>query len=470
MNTNDENRLEQNVDRAVRALKTPPVPAGPPPDLLAAVLAAGKADTQPKTRSLKERIASMNRFLKIAAAAAVVGVVAGYFLLVHPTASVTFAQVIENVTKAESISFVFRQKLGSQPVLVSRMWMQRDKVRMDLVGVEMSAELTGPQAEGVRKLQQLGEGGNLPVLLTMIGDTSRKEAIELDHFRKTAVQKKMDARAAADIPQNLVEKFRNIKGDDAELVGEEQRNGRKVLVYRLTKLDLPIFMARKEPGDQIEMTVWVDAKTGLPVRIRIEGALSATRDDHSFFDWDEFAWNQSLDPGLFSLEIPEGYAVKEPPPAARGAPAADAARAEEAKARNAAQTVQSMQNVKTLGRDAHWFASNHENKFPIEANWPEALREAPGFAESNLTDPASPASGRAYAINAKVAGHQLSAIHRPDRAVLFFECAFGSPPGGGPELLPPQPRRPGGYVTGFCDGHVERILRVRPASNMPPAL
>ena len=132
---------------------------------------------------------------------------------------------------------------------------------------------------------------------------------------------------------------------------------------------------------------------------------------------------------------------------------------EEAKARNAAQTVQSMQNVKTLGRDAHWFASNHENRFPMGADWPEALRAAPGFAESSLTDPASPASGRAYAINAKVAGHQLSAIHRPDRAVLFFECAFGSPPGGGPELLPPQPRRPGGYVIGFCDGHVERILK-----------
>ena len=132
---------------------------------------------------------------------------------------------------------------------------------------------------------------------------------------------------------------------------------------------------------------------------------------------------------------------------------------EEAKARNAAQTVQSMQNVKTLGRDANWFASNHEERFPMEANWPEALRAAPGFAESSLTDPASPASGRAYAINAKVAGRQLSAIHRPDRTVLFVECAFGSPPGGGPELLPPQPRRPGGYVIGFCDGHVERILK-----------
>jgi len=294
----------QQTEDAVRAAPT--------------VEAAASPATAPDTVRLRERKRTMfriARYSSIAAAAGVVGVVAGYFLLVHPIASVTFAQVIENVTKAESISFVFRQKMGSQPVMVSRLWMQQDKLRMDLVGVEMSADLTGPQAEGVRKLKELGEGGNLPVLLTLVGDTSRKEAIELDHFRKTAVKKTMDARAAAHIPQNLVEQFRNVKGDDAELVGEEQRDGRKVLAYRLTKLDLPSFTARKEPGDQMEMTVWVDAKTGLPVRIRIEGALSATRDDHSFFDWDEFAWNQPLDPGLFSLEIPEGYAVKEPPPA-----------------------------------------------------------------------------------------------------------------------------------------------------------
>jgi len=293
----------QQTEDAVRAAPT--------------VEAAASPATTPDTVRLHERkrsIFRIARYSSIAAAAAVVGVVAGYFLLVHPTAGVTFAQVIENVTKAESISFVFRQKMGSQPIMVSRMWMQQDNIRMDLLGVEMSADLTGPQAEGVRKLKELGEGGKLAALLTMIGDTSRQEAIELDHFRKTAVKRNMDARVAACISQNPGEQFRNVKGDDAELVGEEQRDGRKVLVYRLTKLDLPSFMARKEPGDQMEMTVWVDAKTGLPVRIRIEGALSATRDDHSFFDWDEFAWNQPLDPGLFSLEIPEGYAAQEPPP------------------------------------------------------------------------------------------------------------------------------------------------------------
>lgn len=295
----------QQTEDAVRAAPTVEAPASP----------AATPDTV-RLHERKRTMFRIARYSSIAAAAVVVSVVAGYSLPVHPTASVTFAQVIENVTKAESISFVFRQKIGSQPVMVSRMYMQRDRLRMDLVGAEITADLAGSQAEGAKKLKELREGGNLPVLLTLIGDTSRKDAIELDHFRKTAVKsKRMYIRAEAGIPQNLVEQFRNVKGEDAELVGEHQRDGRKVLAYRLTKLDLPSFMARKEPGDQMEMTVWADAKTGLPVRIRVEGALSATRDDHSFFDWDEFAWNQPLDPGLFSLEVPEGYAVKEPPPA-----------------------------------------------------------------------------------------------------------------------------------------------------------
>ena len=239
------------------------------------------------------------RYSSIAAAAAVVGVVAGYFLLVDPTASVTFAQVIENVTKAESISFVFRQKLGSQPVMVSRMCLMGSGLRCDLVDVE-----------GVRELKALRESGQLPVILTLIGDTSKKEALQLDHFRKTAIRTPIAAETAAEIG-NPVEQLRHVKGEDAELIGHERQGGRTVQVYRLTHLDFMGVKAR-DPKDGDEMKVWVDAETGLPVRIRLEGALSQTGKDHSFLEWEGFVWNAPLDPALFSLEIPEGYTVVEP--------------------------------------------------------------------------------------------------------------------------------------------------------------
>lgn len=263
---------------------------------------AAASPTKPGTVPLQQRKRTMFRIARygsIAAAAAVVGVVAGYFLLVHPTASVTFAQVIENVTKAESIRFVFRQKLGSQPVMVSRMCLMGSGLRCDLVDVE-----------GVRELKELRESGQLPVILTLIGDTSRKEALQLDHFRKTATKTPIAAEMAAEMG-SPVEQLRHLKGEDAELIGLERQGGRTVQVYRLTRLDFMGVKARDPKGGD-EMKVWVDAKTGWPVRIRVEGALSQTGNDHSFLEWEEFVWNAPVDPALFSLEIPEGYTVKEP--------------------------------------------------------------------------------------------------------------------------------------------------------------
>ena len=49
------------------------------------------------------------------AAAALVAVVAGTIWLMDRNASVSFAQVVNNVQQAKSVSFVVKQKLGNQP-------------------------------------------------------------------------------------------------------------------------------------------------------------------------------------------------------------------------------------------------------------------------------------------------------------------------------------------------------------------
>jgi hypothetical protein len=48
-------------------------------------------------------------------------------------------------------------------------------------------------------------------------------------------------------------------------------------------------------------------------------------------------------------------------------------------------------------------------------------------------------------------------IRRGHNIVLFFEAAYASPPAGGPELLPEEPRGPRGYVVAFVDCHVECV-------------
>jgi prepilin-type processing-associated H-X9-DG protein len=112
----------------------------------------------------------------------------------------------------------------------------------------------------------------------------------------------------------------------------------------------------------------------------------------------------------------------------------------------------SMSNVRQLCIAACQYAVEHD-RYPAADTWTEVLN----VPETLFADPSDAAGGRGYAINAKVAGAKEGDVGRRGQTVLFFECAKGSPPAGGPELLPPEPRHGRGYIIGFCDGHVERV-------------
>ncbi|MCX5673282.1 MAG: DUF4190 domain-containing protein [Planctomycetota bacterium] len=116
----------------------------------------------------------------------------------------------------------------------------------------------------------------------------------------------------------------------------------------------------------------------------------------------------------------------------------------------------SASNISELYQVAMVYAASHKNTFPSGATWPEELQTA-GLPDSVLLDPSGKTPGRVYAINAMVAGKPLGLIRRPSQTVLFFECAPGAPPAGGPDALPTKPRFGTGHHIGFCDGHVERI-------------
>jgi len=121
------------------------------------------------------------------------------------------------------------------------------------------------------------------------------------------------------------------------------------------------------------------------------------------------------------------------------------------------QGVQSISNMQQLVCMATAdYAEAHDGNLPPSKSWPETFRNY-DIDDGILADPSEPHAGRAYAMNARLSDFPLSAVRNAYRTVLFFECRFGAPPGGGPELLPDQPRHPGGYVIGFCDGHVVRV-------------
>jgi len=54
--------------------------------------------------------------------------------------------------------------------------------------------------------------------------------------------------------------------------------------------------------------LWVDPKTGLPVRIAVE-APADNEDKTPQIVFEQFRWNEALDADLFKLEAPKDFKV-----------------------------------------------------------------------------------------------------------------------------------------------------------------
>jgi hypothetical protein len=124
------------------------------------------------------------------------------------------------------------------------------------------------------------------------------------------------------------------------------------------------------------------------------------------------------------------------------------------KARDQAKTAMMMARAKQLGLAIAMYSEDNDDRLPPSETWPVVLQPYIGDSEEILRSPFNPEAGRAWAMNANL---ETVDIRRGGDIVLFFEAEYGSPPAGGPELLPQEPRSPKGQVIGFVDGHVECV-------------
>jgi len=118
-----------------------------------------------------------------------------------------------------------------------------------------------------------------------------------------------------------------------------------------------------------------------------------------------------------------------------------------------ARGLYSAERLERLCKAAIRYSEANKGRLPSASDWPQAL----GIRDEDLMDTSQPQAGRCYAINAGVAGKGFP-VPQARKTVLFFECAPGTPPAGGPKDLPPKPRYGGSHGIGFCDGHVERVF------------
>lgn len=292
MNDPSEKPADDLVGQAFDALSDSPIPEGPPANLVVSTVEAllASEDAPDNTRLLKRRklMFRIARYSGFAAAASILLVLGVWFLAISGGAGVAFADVVQKVKEAKSVTLTCRQKIGRQPEMEFKWSLQGNAIRMEMPGQ-----------------------------LTMIADTEQKKGLQLDPIRKIAYQIPAPKDAVTSNFTNPIEQFRKIRPKDARRLGEEQVNEQKTIVYQVEKFEFMDLIAEGE------MKIWVDPATELPVKIRIglnsrRGSKAEDRPFDTVMTFERFEWNKRLDPGLFSLKIPDGYKVKKGLPGPTG--------------------------------------------------------------------------------------------------------------------------------------------------------
>ena len=161
----------------------------------------------------------------------------------------------------------------------------------------------------------------LPVLVTMLIDHTRGKSVQLNHFAKTAQTEDIPDRPGECGFPDLVAGFRHLRNAEGiTAAGEELLGTVKTKRYTLKTAE---FLGGKGPCD---VSVWIDPKSGLPVKVRLESDVQKKVDDKlvpsgdkSLIMFEDFQFDVKIKDDTFSMDVPKGYQTK----AKESAPAVD---------------------------------------------------------------------------------------------------------------------------------------------------
>jgi outer membrane lipoprotein-sorting protein len=340
VNENHSFPQDELLDRATRALREASISDGPPPAVVAEVLAAlgavdetvdatglsssaaaktgtgtsplglekmesGVCGSEPvpvlwKPITLQRRIFSMKTTRRITMAAAVCLVVgATLFWLLPRGETLAFADFADTFTAIRTatcritmeVKFPPDQKLppgmkltdGKMVTTGKAMFLAPCRHRME---IEMPDPMTGKKTTAVQVFD-MSQGKMLQFM------PSQKMAT-LMHMENMP---KNDPRTQQTL-FNVREMIANARGGQTgmkvESLGEEVVDGRRIAKFSVG-------------NEAMKMKIWADAKTALPTRM--EGTMDMGMSAHMVMD--DFRGNEPLDESLFSLAAPEGYKLQE---------------------------------------------------------------------------------------------------------------------------------------------------------------
>jgi outer membrane lipoprotein-sorting protein len=257
------------LTHAEAALRHTPIPPGPSAETVSRTLAALEAktdsDANPFSRSKMMAIS-----IKIAAAVLVTAAGLFYFALAPPAkATAVFAEMAQKLSKAHTLAY---RSATETPDLKEPL---KGRCFFKEPGL-MRTEIDG----GMVVIMDLSQGKQLML------DTAGKSALLLEG--------KANVRPDAAGGAGMIDYLRQLTEGDAKPVGDKMIGDIRARGYLVKKLG-------------IEMTIWVDPATRLPLRMESADRIQGKEIRTAITD---FQIDLPIDDALFRVEPPAGYALR----------------------------------------------------------------------------------------------------------------------------------------------------------------
>jgi outer membrane lipoprotein-sorting protein len=266
MNENLSDPGDETLEASFSAMRARAVPDGPSEAHIAETIAAMSLAEQ-KLNSFW-RMNNMRFITRMAASVLLVLGAAVVAILMLRSPDLTFADVVETVRNAQSMSFVVMT--GAVP--------NAPPTRMKML------------ENGRGQISMRSDDGTRMVMDTTTGHM----VIEEPRIKTAVVMDMKNMPKRSDDPRDLIEKFKKLQGNSATDLGKTEIDGRKAEKFHAVQ-------------EGIEYVIWADPHSHEPIRVDI---VMSVMDKKMTVSMSDFEFNPPMTGDEFDMEVPKGYAVQ----------------------------------------------------------------------------------------------------------------------------------------------------------------
>lgn len=287
------------LEQAIRNLSQGQMPEGPSDELVRRTLERVE-QVNVKANPFVERIYKMKPLSKFAAAAIVVVSISLLFLFNSGPQNVALADVYSKVQQVHAFMYKMSMTLTGAGTMISGQAEQGGTMQMEMaiivseqygMKIENHTTISGKQ-EPAQSFSQFAY--LLPeqkVMVSIIPERKMYQTIEFtEDLLKQTQQQNNDPRQT----------IRQMLEHDYVELGREEINGVQTQVFQTTD---PAFSGGI--AKDVTVTLWVDARTWLPVRYEAHLKMNDQMEGHYVID--QFQWDLAVQASDFEYEIPADY-------------------------------------------------------------------------------------------------------------------------------------------------------------------